>query len=53
MADTLKEWADAGKLSQAKLSSDGTSLSLEGGGSTLDATQVIEATAEGKTCRYH
>ncbi len=52
MADTLKEWADAGKLSQAKLSSDGTSLSLEGGGSTLDATQVIEATAEGKTCRY-
>jgi parafibromin len=52
MADTVKEWADAGKLSQAKLSSDGTSLSLEGGGSTLDATQVIEATAEGKTCRY-
>ena len=51
MADTLKEWANEGKLSQAKLSSDGTSLSLDGG-ATLDASQVVEASAEGKSCRY-
>jgi len=50
MADMLQEWAQQGKLSQAKLSSDGKSLSLDD--ATLDAAKEIEVAQDGKSCRY-
>lgn len=51
MSDTLKEWAEQGILSQAKLSSDGKSLTLDD--ATLDASQEIDmSSANGKSCRY-
>ena len=50
MAETLQEWAQQEKIAQAKLSSDGKSLSFED--ATLDAAQEIEVTHNGKSCRY-
>lgn len=51
MADTLKQWAEEGKLSLANLSDDGKSLSLDGG-ATLDAAEEVEVSFKGKSSRY-
>lgn len=51
MSDQLQQWAQQGKLSQAKLSySDGKSLSLDD--ATLNASDEIEVSFDGKSCRY-
>lgn len=50
MADTLQQWAQDGKLSVAKLSSDGKSLTLDD--ITLDASQETDVSHDGKSCRY-
>lgn len=50
MSNTLQQWAEQGKLLQAKLSSDGKSLSL--GDTHLTASEEVEVSFEGKSCSY-
>ncbi|CAB9507582.1 cell division cycle 73, Paf1 RNA polymerase II complex component, homolog (Saccharomyces cerevisiae) [Seminavis robusta] len=49
-ASTLKDWCDNGKLSSATLSSDGSSLSLEG--SSLPGKDIISVSHDGRQAEY-
>lgn len=47
---TLKQWGEEGKLAQATLTADGTSLTL--GDVTLNASDKCSISFSGKTCEY-
>ena len=48
--ETLQQWSQEGKLSEAQLSTDGRSLTLDD--ATLDASQETDVSHDGKSCRY-